>query len=50
MKASWALKFTVVIRTQPGASGELEGTVDDEPMCMQMTVPVSSHASMNGNQ
>src|SRR3954468_9499858 len=26
------------------------GLVDDDPMCMQITVPVSAHAWMNGSQ
>jgi hypothetical protein len=44
------LKLTTVWRTAPGASGELVGTVEDEPMCMLITVPVSSHAWKNGSQ
>ena len=35
------MKFTVTIETQPGASSDVRGTVDDDPMCMQITVPVS---------
>ena len=36
--------------TAAGASGEVEGIFDDEPMCMWMTVSVSSHARKNGSQ
>jgi hypothetical protein len=33
-----------------GASADVAGMRDDEPMCMQITVAVSSHAAMNGSQ
>ena len=33
-----------------GASGDVAGIFDDEPMCMQTTVSVSSHAWKNGSQ
>ena len=33
-----------------GASEDVDGRLDDEPMCKQMTVSVSSHACMNGSQ
>ena len=36
--------------TAGGASADVDGIFDDEPMCMQMTVPVSSHAAKNGSQ
>ena len=32
-----------------GASDEVVGAVDDDPTCRQITVPVSSHAAMNGS-
>src|SRR5262249_47304057 len=34
----------------PGASGEVMGCVDDEPIWRQITVSVSAQASMNGSQ
>ncbi len=33
-----------------GASGEVAGIRDDDPMCMHTTVPVSSQAWKNGSQ
>ena len=33
-----------------GASGDVAGICDDEPMCMHTTVCVSSHAAKNGSQ
>ena len=33
-----------------GASGDVAGIFDDDPMCMQTTVSVSSHAAKNGSQ
>ena len=36
--------------TMNGASGDVLGIFDDEPMCMQTMVSVSSHASKNGSQ
>ena len=36
--------------TATGASAEVAGIFDDEPMCMQTTVPVSSQAAKNGSQ
>ncbi len=33
-----------------GASGDVAGIRDDEPMCMHTTVPVSSQAWKNGSQ
>ncbi len=38
------------ICTWVGASTEVMGTCEDEPICMQITVPVSSHASKKGSQ
>jgi hypothetical protein len=41
------------VRVEPtaaGASGDVLGILDPDPMCMQMTVPVSLQASKNGNQ
>ena len=39
-----------VISTSTGASGVVMASFDDEPMCMQMTVPRSSAARQNGSQ
>ena len=39
-----------VIIVSIGASMAVITVVDDEPMCRQMTVPVSSHAARNGFQ
>src|SRR4051812_15529302 len=36
--------------TAAGASGDVAGMRDDDPMCMQIVVLVSPHASMNGFQ
>ena len=36
--------------TAGGASADVDGIFDDDPMCMLMTVPVSSHARKNGSQ
>src|SRR5262249_16109139 len=33
-----------------GASGDVAGMREDDPMCMQTTVPVSSHAWNSGYQ
>ena len=44
-----ALLNDSVAATATGASGDVAGMRDDEPMCMQMTVDVSSHAAMNGS-
>jgi hypothetical protein len=40
----------IVAPTASGASGEACGVLVPEPMCMQTTVPVSSHARKNGSQ
>ena len=45
-----ALLNVSVEPTAGGASGDVDGIFDDEPMCMLTTVPVSSHASKNGSQ
>ena len=36
--------------TMNGASGDVAGIFDDDPMCMQTTVSVSSQAAKNGSQ
>ena len=36
--------------TMNGASGDVAGIRDDEPMCMHTTVSVSWHAGKNGSQ
>src|SRR3954453_12283197 len=36
--------------TAAGASFDVDGICDDEPMCMLMTVPVSLDAARNGSQ
>jgi hypothetical protein len=35
--------------TPSGASGEVAGICDEEPICMHMTVLVSAHAANNGS-
>ena len=41
--------YVSVLPTAAGASADVDGIFDDEPMCMQTTVPVSSHAARNGS-
>src|SRR5262249_50759434 len=36
--------------TAGGASGDVDGILEPEPLCMHMTVPVSSQAATNGSQ
>jgi hypothetical protein len=36
--------------TAGGASLDVDGILDDDPMCILITVPVSSHAAKNGSQ
>src|SRR5580704_5546084 len=36
--------------TAGGASGEVDGIFEPDPLCMQITVPVSSQARTNGSQ
>ena len=45
-----ALPKLSVAATATGASAEVAGILDDEPMCMQTTVPVSSQAAKKGSQ
>ena len=45
-----ALPKLSVAATATGASPDVAGIFDDEPMCMHTTVPVSSHAAKNGSQ
>ena len=45
-----ALEKVSVLLTMNGASGDVAGMRDDEPMCMHTTVPVSSQAWKNGSQ
>jgi len=49
-KDDMALPKLRVAATATGASAEVAGIFDDEPMCMQTTVLVSSHAAKNGSQ
>src|SRR5215471_17785999 len=44
-----ALLNDKVAATATGASPEVAGICDDEPMCMQTTVCVSWHATKNGS-
>ena len=44
-----ALLKLSVAATAGGASGEVAGICDDEPMCMQTTVWVSWHAAKKGS-
>src|SRR5271155_493384 len=43
-----ALVWVRVEPTAGGASAEVDGIFDDEPMCMLTTVLVSAHARKNG--
>src|SRR3954470_1809605 len=45
-----ALLKLSVAATAVGASPDVAGIRDDEPMCMLITVPVSSHTAKNGSQ
>jgi len=45
-----ALENVSVLDTMNGASGDVAGIFELDPMCMQTTVPVSSHARKNGSQ
>ena len=45
-----ALLKLSVAATATGASADVAGIFDDEPMCMQTTVSVSSHAAKSGSQ
>src|SRR5262245_21012807 len=42
--------YVSVEPTAGGASFDVDGILDDEPMCMHATVPVSAHARKNGSQ
>src|SRR5260370_15955700 len=42
--------YVSVDPTPAGASGDVDGIFDDDPMCMQTTVSVSAHAAKNGSQ
>ncbi len=44
-----ALPKLSVAATATGASAEVAGILEDEPMCMQTTVPVSSAAAKKGS-
>ena len=46
----WALMAVNATRTPFGASGDVIGMSDPEPICMQMTVSVSWQAAKNGSQ
>src|SRR6476661_4312749 len=45
-----ALLKLSVAATAVGASPEVAGMRDEDPMCMLITVPVSSHTAKNGSQ
>src|SRR3984893_13696480 len=45
-----ALANPSVAVTEGGASAEVAGIREDEPMCMHTAVPVSAHASKKGSQ
>ena len=45
-----AFMYVSVDPTAGGASADVDGIFDDEPMCMHTTVFVSSHAARNGSQ
>ena len=45
-----AFMYVSVEPTAGGASADVDGIFDDEPMCMHTTVSVSAHAAKNGSQ
>src|SRR3954466_1063407 len=45
-----ALANVNVEPTAGGASADVDGIFEDDPMCMHTTVSVSSHAAKNGSQ
>ena len=45
-----ALVWVRVEPTAGGASAEVDGILEEEPMCMLTTVPVSAQAPKNGSQ
>src|ERR1700730_8057836 len=45
-----AFMYVRVELTPAGASGDVDGIFDDEPMCMHTTVSVSAQAAKNGSQ
>jgi hypothetical protein len=45
-----ALPNPRVAVTDGGASADVAGIREDDPMCMQTTVPVSAQAAKNGSQ
>ena len=45
-----ALENVIVDDTENGASGEVDGILELEPMCMLTMVSVSSQARKNGSQ
>jgi hypothetical protein len=45
-----ALPNVSVEPTAAGASAEVDGIFDDEPMCMLIVVPVSAQARKKGSQ
>src|ERR1700734_2486575 len=49
-KEDMALPKLSVAATATGASAEVAGILDDDPMCMHTTVAVSSHAAKKGSQ
>src|SRR5438552_18733811 len=50
LAACMALSGVIVIMMSIGAPSLRPSIVDDDPMCRQMTVPSSEHASKNGSQ
>ncbi len=44
--AFWKVRIEL---TMNGESGDVDGIFDDDPICMLMTVSVSSHACRNGS-
>src|SRR5689334_24766900 len=44
-----AFMYVSVLPTAAGASADVDGIFDDDPMCMHTTVLVSSHAARNGS-
>ena len=45
-----AFAKVMVEETEKGASGEVDGIFEEDPMCMQITVSVSWHAVKKGSQ
>ncbi len=50
MRLATLLPKMIVAATASGESGDALGVLVPEPMCIEITVPVSWHAAKNGSQ